>query len=163
MLLKSCRIWAVLLLLTTVVLAQDAELPIKGMRIPLEHFADGSVKMQFSAAQARAPEGGGEIKATEALVESFDVDGNLTMSMTAQTCRYDRVSGRIHSKSAVRMDRADMEVTGVGMDWKASEQRLRLHSNVRVVLKGRGIGKVLPDRRSSSRPDPREPEREGAE
>jgi hypothetical protein len=127
--------------------AAEAELPIKGMRIPLDHFEDGRVKMQFSAAQARVPEGSGEVETSEALVESFNADGSLAMVMEADNCWYNRATGRLSSDGPVRMDRGDMEVTGVGMEWKADEQKLRLHSRVRVVLKGSaGLGKVLPKR-----------------
>jgi len=132
--------------------AEEAELPIRGMRIPLELFEDGSVKMQFSAARARVPEGGGEVEASEALVESFNADGSIAMIMEADRCWFNRATGRLDSDGPVRMDRGDMEVTGVGMEWKAEEQKLRLYSEVRVVLKGgAGLGKVIP--RRSRTPD----------
>ncbi|MDP6491161.1 MAG: LPS export ABC transporter periplasmic protein LptC [Kiritimatiellia bacterium] len=114
----------------------------------MELFEDGSVKMQFSAARASVPEGSGEMEASEVLIESFERDGSLAMIMEADTCWYNRTTGRLDSDGPVRMDRGDMEITGVGMEWKASEQKLRLYSDVRVVLKGNaGLGKVLPGRR----------------
>jgi LPS export ABC transporter protein LptC len=145
-------------------LAQEAKLPIKGMRIPLELFEDGRVKMQFSAARARVPEGRAEMEASEVLVESFEVDGSLAMIMEADTCWYNRTTGRLDSDGPVRMDRGDMEITGVGMEWKASEQKLRLYSDVRVVLKGNtGLGKVLPERRTAEQPDSRTTKRKKKE
>ncbi len=142
------------LLMAGVAFGEDTDLPIRGMRVPLEHFDDGRVKMQFSAAQARLPEGSGELEASEALVESFRADGSVAMVMEADRCWYDRATGRLNSDGPVRMDRGDMVVTGVGMEWKADEQKLRLYSNVRVVLKGGvGFGKVLPERRTVEQPN----------
>ncbi len=143
--------------------AEEAELPIRGMRIPLELFEDGRVKMQFSAAQARVPEGMGEVEASGALLESFNADGSPAMVMEADRCWYNRTTGRIDSDGPVRMDRGDMEVTGVGMEWEAGEQKLRLFSNVRVVLKGGGLGKVLPEKRTAEQPNSRRTKEEGAE
>ena len=102
--------------------------------------------MHLSAAQAPVSEGEGEVEAAAALVESFDPDGSMAMRLEADRCWYNRATGRIDTDGPVRMDRDDMEVTGVGMEWKASERTLRLYSKVRVILKGRGLGKVLPRR-----------------
>jgi hypothetical protein len=86
------------------------------------------------------------------------------MIMEADTCWYNRTTGRLDSDGPVRMDRGDMEITGVGMEWKASEQKLRLYSDVRVVLKGNtGLGKVLPERRTAEQPDSRTTKRKKKE
>ncbi len=148
-----CGMAGALCLLAIAVGAQEAKLPIRGLRLPLELFEDGSVKMLFSAAQARVPEGRGEVHATGALVESFNADGGLAMVMEADRCWFNRMTGRVDSDGPVRMDRGDMEVTGIGMEWKSDEKKLRLYSNVRVVLKScAGLGKVLPSSRTAEQP-----------
>jgi len=130
---------------------QEADLPIKGLRVPLELFKDGSVKMQLSAAQAHAPEGGGEVEAAGAVIESFNADGSLAMVMEAERCWFSRATGRIDSTGPVRMDRGDIEISGVGMEWKPDEQKLRLYSHVRLVLKdSAGLGKVFPSKKMAN-------------
>lgn len=129
---------------------QEAALPIKGLRIPLKLFEDGRVKMQFTAEQARTPDAGA-IQATGAKVDIFDEGGAVATRMQAETCRFSRATGLVQSDGAVRLDRADLEITGVGMEWQTGEEKLTLLSKVRVVLKGGGgLGKVLPASRAPS-------------
>lgn len=137
--------------MAAVAMAQEPELPIKGLRLPLELFADGSVKMQLVAAQALVPEGDGEVEATGVVVTSFNADGRVIQMMEADRCWYNRTTGRIDTDGPVYLARGDMEVTAVGMEWKASDRKLRLYSQVRVVLQGVSLGKVLPRRSGAGR------------
>jgi len=127
-------------------LAQEGDLPFKGFRSPLSHFEDGRVKMQVSGARARLSEGG-DMVAEAAVVEIFDEGGAIETRMEAETCRYDSAANMLHSDSAVRLERADIEITGVGMHLNAADEKVQILSHVRVVLKGsKGLGRLLPEK-----------------
>lgn len=75
----------------------------------------------------------GIIRITGLLLEMYQ-GTQVTMRVTAETCRFDRARGVAVSESAVRMDRTNLTVTGVGFAWHGSEDRVQLFQNVRVVL-----------------------------
>ena len=56
--------------------------------------------------------------------------------MTADDCTYSRETGIAKSESNVRVERGDIVVTGKGFEWSATNQIVKIMSDVKVTLKG---------------------------
>lgn len=135
----ACRMLAVgcaLGMAGTAAWAQESEgAAIEDMRLPLERYAEGALKTLLTARRAVVrPQG--EILATDVRVEMYLPDGALETVVTTGSCVYDRARGTVTSDAAVRMVRDDVEISGVGLRWNHGEERVRLLSETRVVLKG---------------------------
>lgn len=138
---KSCRsrflcILAVLFAATwfvgSGVLAQDGEaMPIENLRLPLEHYEDGTVKTQFKAAFALVPPKG-VIVATNVVIELFLPDGTRDAIVEAEDCRYDREGQTVTSDSRIRMERQGVVISGKGFEWLGARERVRILSVARV-------------------------------
>jgi hypothetical protein len=113
--------------------AQAIVEPSHDVRLPIEHFEDGSVKTLLTAELATIPPKG-EIQAEKVRVEFYDEKGNIVSVMTADKCNFNRVNGMITSDTDVRLENGDDVVTGTGMECNVGERTVKILSNVKVVL-----------------------------
>jgi hypothetical protein len=109
-------------------------LPIEDLRLPLEQHPDGSIKTQLFAKEARIPEQG-PIRGRQVRIEFRKPDGTLDATVHADDCMYDREKRTAASTASVRLERADVKIRGVGWQWDAATEKIRLLSQVRVELK----------------------------
>jgi hypothetical protein len=114
--------------------AQEGEaMPMENLRLPVQHYEDGRVKVQIKAEKAMVPLKG-IIHATRAVVEMFDEQGNVETVITADTCTFDRDKGIATSDSDVRLERADIVIAGKGFEWRADTQVVKILENARVTF-----------------------------
>lgn len=113
-------------------LGQDAR-PIENLRIPLEHYEDGTIKRQLHAREARM-RADGPVIATGVRIECFDATGELAMVVTADNCTYDRESGDATSTGRMRAQEGDMVISGKGFTWTSADETFRIHSEARVAF-----------------------------
>jgi hypothetical protein len=117
---------------------EDEEMPIEGLRIPVERYDTGAVKTELTALRARVPEEG-DIVAAGVRVCLYDESGGIQSVIEAEDCRYDRSSGAAFSDSRVRIERDKVTVTGVGFKWSASDETVKILGDVKVVLVRRPV------------------------
>lgn len=111
----------------------DELMPIEGLILPLQHYEDGTIKVQLKAGHAEVPEQG-DIQALNTRVEFYTEEGNLDGLIMAGKCRYSRQKGIASSESKVRIEKGQLVITGTGFKWNAGEQVVRLMDNVKVVM-----------------------------
>jgi len=121
------------LILAVCCLAEDETPPIEDLRLPLDHYENGTVKTQLTAAEARVPETG-PIVALGVLVEFFGPLGEVESTMTAKDCKYDRERATAHSESDVRVQKDSVVITGTGFRWEMAEEKVWILNNVRVTF-----------------------------
>ena len=132
----SRGLWAGVLAagLACTVLAQSDDNPtLTVFRVP-EFDEQGKLKSQIQGDFAEVLPNG-VIKITQLTMEFYAKDGQVDMKVTAPKCIYDRDRGGAASDSDVKIERGNMEVTGVGFIWDGKKERLQIYKDTRVVLK----------------------------
>lgn len=135
----SCRGGLALAIVLATVAGRSAcaqeVMPIEDLRLPLEHYDDGTLKAQLVAGWAKVPPRGA-VEATDVRVELYNRDGSLSGTMQVEHCRYDRDTRRVTSDSKVRLERDSVVITGIGMEWDAEQETVRIRRDPKVVFKG---------------------------
>lgn len=111
--------------------AQDGALPIENLRLPLEHYPSGIVKREIIAGVARVPPKGA-IQAERVRVVSYDEAGQVDMELLADACVYDREKGTAGSVGPVRVSGHGFAIMGIGFEWDAETQLVKILSRARV-------------------------------
>lgn len=115
--------------------AEAEDWPYRGLKIPVELYPDGAVRVQMTAGAARTLPNG-VTEARDVRVEMLNPDGKTVEGWAeVSLCRYDPSSGVLTSSNEVRMQRGVLGVTGVGLEVRSREQKMLLHQRVRVVVK----------------------------
>jgi len=113
--------------------AQDSAVPVERLRLPIEHYEDGTVKTQLKAEHALVPQAGA-IVASNVVVELFRPDASTDAVIHAEDCRYDREEGKVESDSKIRVERNGIVITGRGFEWYGDKERVKILSMARVVF-----------------------------
>jgi hypothetical protein len=108
--------------------------PIENLRIPLEHWPDGTIKTQINAAAARMPDETGDVLADRIRIETFTSAGETENLILAEEGRYNRTNGQASSEGAVHFEREGVLITGRGFQWNGTDEVVKIKSNVKVVL-----------------------------
>lgn len=111
-----------------------APLPIRGLRLPLEYYPDGQVRVELRAAEAETPADDQPVYARGVEVEFFDATGAREALVKAEDCRYDRQQETLVTDRRVSFDGQGGRLTGTGMLWKRGETSVRLLNDVRCEL-----------------------------
>jgi lipopolysaccharide assembly outer membrane protein LptD (OstA) len=111
---------------------------IEDLRLPIELYDDGRVKIQVVAALANIAENG-DVTASEVRIEFYDTLGKIENLIQAEDCVYRRDKGKASSRTRVRLQRKGLLIDGTGFDWNAQEQSIRILDDVRVVLRGSAL------------------------
>lgn len=125
-------IMAVWMRCVTVVAAEDG-LPIENLRLPIDHYPDGTIKTQLKAVFARVPPSGA-IVASNVVVELFREDASLDAVIRAEKCRYDKEKRIAESESAIRIERNGVIISGQGFEWNGAKERVRILSMAKVLF-----------------------------
>ena len=107
---------------------------ITGFRVP-EYDDQGKLKNQLFGDYAKIPLSG-PIEVHQLKYEIYGESTQAETRITAPLCFYDREQGTAHSDGAVRIAREDLVITGMGFDFNRHEERMVIHKQVKVVLKG---------------------------
>ena len=108
---------------------------ITGFRVP-EYDDQGRLKSQLFGDYAKIPMTG-PIEVHQLKYEFYNESGTQAETrITAPLCFYDREHGEASSDGAVRIARDDMVITGVGFHFSRNTERMIIHNQVKVVLKG---------------------------
>jgi hypothetical protein len=106
-------------------------LPIRNLRLPLERWPGGGVKMEIQAVTAQVPPRG-PIVADTVRVRTYDESGKVDMTVAADTCTLNRDSGTAISDGPVRVQGRGLLITGEGFRWNAVTQEVRIVRQARV-------------------------------
>jgi len=107
----------------------------ENLRLPLQHYEDGTLRVQLRAGTASLPPEG-LVKATDVLVEFFEPDGTCSGTLRADACEYDRKAKLVTSGAPVKLQREGLHIAGTGFIWKVEEERVEILRDVKVTLKG---------------------------
>lgn len=113
--------------------AQDAAVPIQNLRMPVEHYEDGTVKTQLKAGLALVPQSG-TIVASNVVLELYHEDASLDAVINADDCSYNREESQAESDSNIRIERDGIVITGKGFEWQGNKERVKILSMARVVF-----------------------------
>jgi lipopolysaccharide assembly outer membrane protein LptD (OstA) len=113
--------------------AQDALLSGVGVRVPLEVYDNGQVKVSVTAGTA-SPQENGHIFATDVRIEMFTEEGVVEGVITAESCDVDRENEVVTSTTDVNYQRDGLTISGTGFEWRGTNQSFRILKNARVVF-----------------------------
>ncbi len=65
----------------------------------------------------------------------FYTSNRVDLVFTTPVCVLDRANNRAATDAPVRIERADMIVTGIGGDWDGNKSSINIRSNVQVIIK----------------------------
>ncbi len=65
----------------------------------------------------------------------FYTSNQVDLVFTSPVCLLDRVNNRAATDAPVRIERANMIMTGIGGDWDGNHSSLTIRSNVQVIIK----------------------------
>lgn len=132
---RRWMIWGLLLALGLgpAARAQDKDnRTVTGFRVP-EYDAESHLKSELFGDFAKVlPDG--IIEITRLKIDFYSGD-RVDMTVTAPQCRYNQRLSKADSDGDVRIVRENMDVTGVGFSWAGREERFKIFSQVKVVLK----------------------------
>lgn len=110
---------------------------IENFRAPVEKHENGLVKTMLRARRA-AMRPNGVVEAENVVVEMYDAMGVLEGVMTAESATVDQRRGKGVGRGAVRFEREDVSIKGVGLTWSSKENLIRIESEAEVELERDG-------------------------
>jgi len=132
---KSCLLVLVIFFLgmSGVLRGEEEAQTLSGFSVP-EYDKNGKMTSQLFGDLAEVlPDG--RVKITNLKIEFYGKDGGVIMRVTSPHCVFYRRSRKVTSNSSVRIARSNMIVTGEGFEWDSKDQRLKIFSNSKLVLK----------------------------
>lgn len=128
-----CRVMAGLLVGGICLAADEAVELIQNFTVP-DYDAAGNLKSELVGDRAEMLEG--DLVRVSNLKIRFYSHGQVTMTVSAPECIYDRKKKQARSDGPVRIALENMVVTGTGFLWEQDEERLEIYQSAKVVLKG---------------------------
>ena len=107
--------------------------PVENLTLPIEHYDNGRIRAILHAGKA-AVGNAGLIWSWQVAVDMFDPAGAPDGRIEAESCLYDRNARRGYCPTAVVLSRTNVVITGTGMYWIMSTQRMQILSNPVVRL-----------------------------
>lgn len=121
-------------------------IPLEGVSFPLSSYPDGSVRIQFKAAEAFLPQDPKEyVRGNGIYSELFRVDGSLEGVFVADNCIFDRAERAGFCPGQIRLQYRNLKITGTNMVWDIQAQDVKITDGARVTvnrLMG-GLGKAF--------------------
>lgn len=94
--------------------------PVRSIRVPVERYDNGSLKIQLYAEAAKVLEAG-NVSMIGMIIEFYTPDGQVDGRVTSEDCLYIVRNKDAYSKKAVRVEAQGMVLTGTGFELHAGE------------------------------------------
>ena len=107
--------------------------PVEHLELPVEHYDNGRIRAVLYADRA-AIGNSGLIWSWKVAVNLFDPAGAPDGRVEADSCLYDRTTRRGYCPASVMLIRSNATVSGTGMYWSMTTQRMQILSNAVVQL-----------------------------
>ena len=108
--------------------------PVENLTLPIEHYDNGRIRAVLHASKAIVGSSG-LVWSWALAVDMFDPNGTPDGRIEADSCLYDRNARRGYCPAAVALIRTNATITGCGMYWTTTTQRMRILSNAVVRLR----------------------------
>ncbi len=119
--------------LACIVIGQEGQtIGLKGLKVPLEYYPDGSLKAVLKAALSTVDSTGLKIRGEDLRYETYMQGGSTDVVITAENCLYDKAKGHAESKEKVRLEKKNVVITGKGFTLDSKKEMISLHSDVVV-------------------------------
>lgn len=126
----------VLSILSGLVVGQDGEtVGLKGLKVPLEYYPDGSLKALLKADLSTVDSSGEKIKGEGVVYETYAEGGATDVVITAEECFYNKKTGAAESESRVKLVRDGVVIVGKGFKLDSKKEIISLKSEVIVEFK----------------------------
>jgi hypothetical protein len=109
-------------------------LPVKGVRFPIEHYADGTVKMAFYANEAFIDADNQNVEATGIKVILLNEDSQEEGLILATNCFYSKEGNLLTSADEIFFRKQSTTVTGVGYELNVESNQFRILSDVKMII-----------------------------
>jgi len=127
-------VWAACIVLLPILVPRaESQEAMTDLRVALDYYDDGQLKTELIASTARVVEEG-DIDATGVVFRSVTPEGKTEMTLKVASCVCNRENQTARSDAPVSMERTDVTITGTGMRWNGDAQKVKLLSDVRVVM-----------------------------
>lgn len=110
--------------------------PVENLTLPVEHYDDGRIRALLRAGKADVSTAG-LVWSWNVVVDFFDPAGAPDGRVQAESCLYDRNARRGYCPAGVTLTRTNVVITGTGLYWTMSTQRMQILSNPVVRLQQR--------------------------
>lgn len=118
-------------------MAEDIQ-TIRGFEVP-EFDRENRLQSRLFGELARLLPSG-MVDITGLRVEFYDDNREVEMTVSAETCLYDRNTRGASSDADIRIARDNMVITGRGFVWDAEEERFEIHEDAKVVFRDLPMG-----------------------
>ncbi len=115
------------------------ESPAKDVLLPLETFADGTVKSRLTAAQAYTFMDSPFVWAENIRVEQFNKDGTLHASLVAENCVVDRSTKTGWVEGRAEMTYGDSSIRGRGIYFSLPREFIKIFSESEITTTHKDI------------------------
>ena len=133
-------VFAACFIAVAAVMGQVEVMRVKGLRLPLEYYPDGSHKVVLRAESAKVSPDGNDIDGGNLRYEMLAENQTTNIVITADECRYDRKAGLAKSGGRVDIRKEGVKVTGKGFILDSNKQMVSILEDVRVEIESTGLG-----------------------
>lgn len=109
-------------------------LPVKGIRFPVEHYADGTVKMSFYADSAFIDADNKNVDASGIKVIMFNDNGQEDGLILATNCFYSKDTNLLTSADEIYFKKQATTITGVGYELNIQSNKFTILNDVKMVI-----------------------------
>ncbi|MDA3799977.1 MAG: LPS export ABC transporter periplasmic protein LptC [Kiritimatiellae bacterium] len=109
-------------------------LPVKGVRFPVEHYADGTVKMAFYADSAFIDADNQKVDASGIKVLMFNELGQEDGLILATNCFYSKETNLLTSANEIYFKKQTTTITGVGYELNIKSNSFTILNDVKMVV-----------------------------
>lgn len=111
---------------------------VRNFKLPEYDETTGDLKSILYGQEAKVFRKDGFADMKEMRIEVYR-NNQAETTVTSPACRYQMQKGIATSDDAIRIERSDITVSGIGYTWKRAEQRFEIKHKARVVLKNAKI------------------------
>ena len=111
---------------------------VRNFKLPEYDETTGDLKSILYGQEAKVFRKDGFADMKEMKIEVYR-NNHAETTVTSPACRYQMQKGIATSDDAIRIERSDITVSGIGYTWKRAEQRFEIKHKARVVLKNAKI------------------------
>ncbi len=109
-------------------------LPVKGVRFPIEHYADGTVKMELYADEAIIDADSQDVDATGIKVVMFNENSQENGLILATNCFYRKGSDLLTSEDAIFFKKQSTTVTGTGYELNIKSSKFKILNDAKMII-----------------------------